>query len=142
VARVLYPASRVGWLTNDMCWTKGVHRVQAWRGASFAPLHTTVQNLIDAGGVLVASSQPLVTSVTANGACDADDAYFTSIAEGPVIPALTIAQTSGPTGGAELPTDQQRLVCWLSDGDELPLTPHGRPVTVEWSKLATRIFIP
>lgn len=142
MARILYASARVGWLTNAMCWTKAVHRVQAWRGASYAPLHTTVQNLIDSGGSLVAASEPLATTVTANGACDADDAYFDSIAEGPIIPVLTIAQTSGPTGGAELPASQQRLVCFLSDGDDLPLTPHGRPVTVEWSNLATRIFIP
>src|SRR5690242_17876655 len=103
-----------------MCWTKAVHRVQLWRNASYAPLHTMVQDVIDGGGALVAQSEPLTTSVTAAGAADADDAYFDSVAKGAVITALTIAQTSAPTGGAELAASQQRLVCFLNRGDNLP----------------------
>lgn len=125
-----------------MCWTKGVHRAQLWRNAAYAPLHTYVQDIIDGGGSLIAQSEPLSTSVTATGACDADDAYFDSVAKGPVLTVLTIAQTSGPSGGAELSANQQRLVCFINRGVNLPLPPTGNPVTVKWSDLITRIFIP
>lgn len=144
MSNVVYPSARVGWLNGTMCWTRGTHRAQLWRGAAYAPLHTYVQDVIDGGGSLVAQSAPLATSVTANGACDADDAIFDSIAKGPVLTVMTIAQTSGPTGGTELPANQQRLVCFINRAADntLPFPPTGNPVTVKWSDLTSRIFIP
>jgi hypothetical protein len=142
VTNVLYPSCRVGMLDGSICWATGTFRAQLWRGASYVPTHTTVQQIIDAGGVLVASSDTLVTTITAAGAADAVDVDFPSIAAGPVIPVMTVAQTSGPAGDGELAASQQRLVAFLNRGRNLPLTPAGRPVTVRWSSTAARIFIP
>ena len=149
MANVQYASCRGGMKSGEIIWTTGVFRCQLWRNAPFVPTHRTVQQLADAGGVLVASSDPLVTSVTAYGAADAEDVLFPSIAEGPVLTAMTIAQVSAPTGGAELPTDAQLLVGFInrarmrgtqtSDG-ALSIPPNGRPVKVIWSDTAARIF--
>lgn len=127
---------------GSIIWTTGVFRAQLWRGAAYVPTHTTVAQLVDAGATLVATSNPLETSVTSAGACDAADVDFPSIADGPVITVMTIAQTSGPDGGAELPTSEQRLVAFLNRGKNLPLTPTGRPIRVRWSDTAARVFVP
>ncbi len=140
LSNVRYISARTGFLDGSICWATGVFRAHLWRGASYVATHSTVRQVIDSGGVLVATSDPLITFVTASGAADALDATFPSIAEGPVLTVMTVAQTSGPAGGDELPTDQQRLVCFLNRGRKLPLTPTGRPITVRWSDTAARIF--
>jgi hypothetical protein len=114
--------------------------VMLWRGAPYVPTHRTVAQLMSAGGILVAASDPLTTLVTDTGACDAEDIDLPSIPEGDLIPVITIVQTSAPAGGVDLAADAQRLVCFINRGVNLPFPPTGRPARIKWSNLLTKIF--
>ena len=110
------------------------------RNYAYLSSHRTVAQVIAAGGIIVASSDPLAITIMDYGAVDAADAEFGSIAAGPIVNSCIIVQTSGPTGGDELPQDAQRLICFINHARSLPFTPNGRLIVCRWSNGAERVF--
>lgn len=128
MSNLRYPWGKVGSLDGSINFATGVFRAQLWRGAVYSASHRTVGQLLDAGAELVVSSDVLPLTITDTAAVDTDAIVFPSVVAGPVITVMTVAQVSGPAGGAELDPAAQRLVLYANRSRNLPVTPRGKPI--------------
>lgn len=138
----LYDNARAGFLAGEIVWkaTGGsVIKASLVRGYTFNVSHKFVSEVVGAGGTLVAT-ETLSSLTNTGGVADAADGVFEAVPEGAQIPHIVIYQASAVTGGADVPTSQQRLIVFLDRGSGLPILPNGQNVNLNFSPGADRIF--
>lgn len=140
MANALWDPGREGFLDATISWSTAVIKASLVRGYTFSAAHKFVSEVTGAGGTLVATSSAFTSKTVTSGVADAADVVFTSVTAGAAIPALIIYQASAVTGGADVATSAQRLICYLDSGTNFPVTPNGQNITVAFDNGTLKIF--
>ena len=137
----LFGPGRQGFLDGTINWgATPVIKCALIRGYTFNSAHQFVSEVTGAGGTLVATSAAL-TKTSALGVADASDVVFSTVTAGAACPALIIFQSSAVTGGADVASSAQRLICHIDTATGLPVTPNGQNITVAFDNGASKIFV-
>jgi len=136
----LFDAGREGFLLGEIDWDGAVIKMALVRGYTFNASHKFVSDVTNAGGTLVATSSALTSKTGSAGVADAADVTFSAVATGAAIPAAIYFQSSAVTGGADVATTAQRLICYVDTATGLPVTPNGQAITWSHDNGANRIF--
>jgi len=137
----LFGPGRQGFLDGTINWgATPVVKCALVRGYTFNSAHQFVSDVTGAGGTLVATSAAL-TKTSALGVADASDVVFSTVTAGAAIPAVIIFQSSAVTGGADVASSAQRLICHIDTATGLPVTPNGQNITVAFDNGASKIFV-
>jgi len=139
----LFGPGREGFLDGTINWgATPVIKASLIRGYTFNSTHKFVSDVVGAGGSLISPQSVAFTSKTVtNGVADAADLVFATVAAGAAIPAMIIYQSSAVSGGADVATTAQRLICHIDTATGLPVTPNGQNITVAFDNGANRIFV-
>lgn len=84
------------------------------------------------GAARVDTSGNLAGKTTTGGVFDANDITFTAVV-GDQAEALVIYEDTGVEGTS-------RLICFIDNAAEFPITPNGNDITVIWDSGANKIF--
>lgn len=100
--------------------------------------HEFLSDVVTAGGSITASAA-LVSPTITNGAFDAADVTFSSVAGGSTPDYILIYQSSAVTGGADVANSAARVIALIdtTTGVTLPVTTNGGDITIQWG---TNIF--
>ncbi|MBP2370215.1 hypothetical protein [Pseudonocardia parietis] len=136
----LFDPGREGFLDGSIQWNATpTHKISLLRGYTFSAAHKFVSEVTGAGGSLVAT-QTLSGKLAASGVADASDVTFPTVAAGDPITALIIYQASATSGGADLAASSQRLIAFIDDAANLPITPNGGNIDVVFDSGPNKIF--
>lgn len=143
MANSLYTLAKEGLLAGEIDLKTAVLKTALVRG--YTPNLTThkfVSDVTGAGGTLVATSAAMTAVTITNGVFDAADITFTAVTAGAAIPYVLVFQSSAVTGGADVATSAQRVICLMdtSTGITLPVTPNGGDIVITWDAGANKIF--
>lgn len=134
MANALYSKAKEGFLNAALDMNTATIKVSLVDGytANLAT-HEFVSDVTGAGGTLTAT-QTLGTITITNGAFDAADTTFTSVAGGSTPDYLLIYQASAVTGGGDVAASAQRVIALIdtTTGVTLPVTTNGGNITVTW----------
>lgn len=140
MANTLYTPGKEGLLGDEISWPTGVIKVALVRGYTFSATHKFVSDVTGAGGTLVATSPPLTSKTFTGGVADAADTTFSAVTAGAACPHLIVFQSSAVTGGGDVAAGSQRLILFDDTGTNLPVTPNGGDITVQWPASSPCIF--
>jgi hypothetical protein len=140
VSSQLFDAGREGFLLGEIDWDGAVIKMALVRGYTFNASHKFVSDVTNAGGTLVVTSSALTSKTGSAGVADAADVTFSAVATGAAIPAAIYFQSSAVTGGSDVATTAQRLICYVDTATGLPVTPNGQAITWAHDNGANRIF--
>ena len=140
MANALFDPGREGFLDGTIDWDTAVIKTSLVRGYTFSAAHKFVSDVTGAGGTLVSTSAALANKTVTNGVADADNTTYTSVPTGAAIPAIIIFQSSAVTGGADVAATAQRLIGYIDNATNLPVTPNGANIDVTWDNGANKIF--
>lgn len=113
-------------------------KVSLVRGYTFTATHTFVSDVIGAGGTLNGTSAALTSVTVSGGVFNAANTTLTATANA-TNHALLVYQASAVTGGADVATSAQRLICYLDTGTGLPIQPGSGTVNVNWDTGTNKI---
>ena len=136
----LFDAGREGFLLGEIDWDGAVIKMALVRGYTFNASHKFVSDVTNAGGTLVATSSALTSKTGSAGVADAADVTLSAVATGAAIPAAIYFQSSAVTGGSDVATTAQRLICYVDTATGLPVTPNGQSITWAHDNGPNRIF--
>jgi hypothetical protein len=139
VASSFFDTGREGFAVAEIDWDGAVIKAALVRGYNFNAAHKFVSDITGAGGTLVATSSALTSKTATSGVLDAADVSFAAVPAGAAIPAIVIFQSSVVTGGADVATSAQRLICYIDTATGLPVTPNGQAINVTWDNGVNRI---
>lgn len=100
-------------------------------GYTFSASHSSVNAV--AGANRVATSGALTGKTTVDGVFDADDVTFTAVAAGSAVAALIVYVEAGTSASST-------LMLYLDSAAQLPVTPNGGDIVVQWDSGANKIF--
>lgn len=100
-------------------------------GYVFSASHSSVNAV--AGANRVHTSGALTNKTTVDGVFDADDVTFTAVAAGSAIAALVVYVEAGTSASST-------LMLYLDSAAQLPVTPNGGDIIVQWDSGANKIF--
>ena len=124
--RQKFAEAGINWLTDDI-------RVVGIDAAAYTVSVANHEFLSDVPvGSRIAAPVSLISKTTTNGACDAADASFLSVA-GPSIEALIIYKWTGSEATSP-------LIAYLDTGTGLPITPNGGDLVATWDNGINKIF--
>lgn len=135
MANTLYNVARSQFLEAQINWDTDDIKVLLIKTAeySFTASHQTLADV--AAVARVGTAQTLVTSVTTDGAADADDVTFPAVPSGNQIGAILIYKQDA--GGTDNDTV---LMAWLDTATGLPITSNGGDIIITWDNGINRIF--
>lgn len=140
MANTLFPKAKEGFGTAAINWTTATIKVSLVRAYTVNTAHTFVSDVTGAGGVLHATSAALAGKSATNGVFDANDVTFTAVTTNANNHYLLVYQSSAVTGGADVASSAQRIICFLDTGTNLPVVPNGGDVNIVWDNGANKIF--
>ena len=135
---VLFDAGREGFLAGEIDWNTATIKVDLGRGYTFDSTDKFVSDLTS--HTAVATSSALSGKSVTNGVADASDFTFSAVPAGAACTYLIIYQSSAVTGGADVPTSQQRLIAYIDNANGLPVTPNGGDIAITFDNGANKIF--
>jgi hypothetical protein len=129
-----------GILIGEIDLDTAVIKASFVRGYTLDATHKFVSQVVTAGGTLNGTSAALANvSVSATGVVDADDTTVTTTASA-VDHGILVYQASAVTGGADVATSAQRVICYLDTGTGLPVQPGTGSTPITWSNGASKIL--
>lgn len=129
----LYDLGRQAFLEADIDWATDTIRVLLVHQPEYTVNLAAHQFLSDIPvPARVATSDPLASKTATAGVADAADVVFTGLS-GAVVHAVVLFQDTGVAGTS-------RLISYNDEHTNLPFTPNGGDLTIEWDAGATRIF--
>ena len=136
MANTLYNTARERFLLADINWDLDDIKVLLVKTSdyTFNAADTNLTN-INSAAYNFAAAQTLTTSVTTDGAADANDVTFSAVPSGHQIGAILIYQQL--SGGTEADTV---LIAWLDTATGLPITSNGGDIIITWDNGVNRIF--
>ena len=126
MANALYDSGRNGFLQGEFNWSSDTFNVILLSSQYTVNLssHTTTANI----GGTVAISGALTTLVPGAGVADANDITISGVA-GTTVTQFVIFHDSS-----------KKLIAHINDSTNLPFTPSGGNVTLQWDNGANKIF--
>lgn len=134
MANRLYELGRQAFAEGAINWPADDIRAVLVDLADYTPNFTTDEFLSDVPvGARVATMAASMAGKSAPlGVCDANDVTFPSVS-GDVSEAVVIYKHTGSDATA-------RLIAYIDTAGNLPVTPNGTNVTVEWDNGSNKIF--
>ena len=111
--------------------TEVIKVVGVTSGYSYNVAHTSINDIAAANRVHTSSA--LANKTTTNGVFDADDTTLTAVAAGSAIAALVVYVEAGTSASST-------LMLYLDSAAQLPVTPNGGDIIIQWDSGANKIF--
>ena len=110
------------------------------RGYTFSAAHTTMADVVGAGGGTInGTSAALTTPTIVGGVFDADDTTVTTtFFNAPHY--VIIFQASAVTGGADVAQSAQKLIAYYDTGAGLPIVPGTGTANLTWANTGNKIL--
>lgn len=135
MANALYDLGRQGFLDGSINWSTDTIKMAGVRG--YAVNLATHQFLSDVtgggGGTIAITSAAFASKTVAAGVADAADITYTAVAGGAAIPYFVIYKDTGVA-------TTSRLICYIDTATNLPVTPNGGDIIVQFDNGANKIF--
>lgn len=128
-----------GIMTGAIDLDTAVLKASLVRGYTFVATHTTVSDVTGAGGTLNGTTAALGSVTVTAGVLDAADTSLTSTSSASNH-GILLYQASAVTGGADVATSAQRLICYDDTGTGLPIQPGAGTVSITWDNGANKIL--
>jgi hypothetical protein len=133
MTKALYDLGREGFLGGDIDWDANTIKAVLIDAGQYAVNLAAHQFLSDIpAGARVATSTALTSKTKTAGVADAADPTFTAVV-GPTVEAVVFYQDTGVAGTS-------RLIAYVDEGTNLPVTPNGGDVVVQFDNGANRMF--
>lgn len=127
MANRLYDKGREGFGNGDISWRDGDIRAIIIDTLTYTPNFVSDEFLDDISpSAIVAMSSALTGKTNVGGVMDSDDVTFATIPSGPPCEAIILVQYTGDEATS-------RLICYLDTATNLPFTPAGVPVVIQWN---------
>lgn len=133
MANALFDPGREGFLDGSIDWDTDTIKESLVRGYAFNAAHKFLSEVTGAGGTLVATSGALASKTVTNGVADAADVTHSAVAAGAAITSIIIYKDTGVAGTS-------RLIAFIDTATNLPVTPNGGDIIVQWDNGANKIF--
>ena len=132
MSNALYDKGRQAFLEGSIAWlTDNIKAVLC--SSSYTPAPGTDQFLSDVpGGSRVATSGNFASKTSTSGVADAADLTFTAVSGSQVL-YIVIYKDTGTAGTSP-------LLMIIDTATNLPVTPNGGDITVQWDNGSNRIF--
>lgn len=133
MANSLYGLGREGFLTGDIDWANDDIKAYLIDAADYT-VDIDVDQFADdiPSGAKVATSGNFASKTTTLGVADAADVTFSSVT-GDQSEAIVIWQDTATQSTS-------RLIAYIDSATNLPVTPNGGDITVQWDNGANKIF--
>lgn len=128
-----------GLMSGEIDLDTAVLKAALVRGYTFSAAHKFVSDITNNSGTLNGTSAALSSVAVTGGVLDAADTTITTTASANDH-SLVIFQSSAVTGGSDVASSSQRLLCWLDTGTGLPIQPGTGSVAVTWSNGSAKIL--
>lgn len=132
MANQLYSKAREAFLKGEINWLSDTIKVVLVDTDDYTVNVVGHDYLNDVPSAARVATATLSSKSATNGAADAADATFTAVT-GDFCEALVIYKDTG----AE---DTSPLIAYIDDGLNLPVTPDGSDIVVQWSDVDSKIF--
>ena len=133
MANALYDLGREAFLNGDIDWTADNIRVILGDAADYTVNLATHDFLDDVpAGARVATSGNLASKTSAAGVADAADVTLTAVTGDPCEFIIIYQHTCTEA--------TSRLIGYIDSATNLPITPNGGDITIQWDIGANRIF--
>lgn len=133
MTKALYDKGREGFLAGDIDWDANTIKAVLVDTGAYALNLGAHQFLSDIpAGARIATSAALTGKTTTGGVADANDVTLTAVA-GATVEAVVTYQDTGAAGTS-------RLISYDDEGTNLPVTPNGGDIVVQWDNGANKIF--
>lgn len=116
MANLLFPKGKQGLIDGSIDMDTATIKVSLVRGYTYNAAHDMIDDVTGAGGTLVATAT-LGTKTVTDGAFDAANVTYSTVASGAACDVLLVYQTSAAAGGADLGASSQRLIAFI-DGKQ------------------------
>lgn len=133
MANALYTKARQRFLEGAINWTTDtIKAVLVDTGAYTADLanHEFISSV--AGGARIGTIQTLANKTSTNGAADADDLVFPTVA-GASVEAIILFKDTGSEATSP-------LIAYIDTASGLPVTPNSGDINVVWDNGTNKIF--
>lgn len=131
MSNALYPAAREGFLTGAIDWDTAVIKASLCRGYTYDAADVYVADLASVTQVATATigSKTYTNGVAGSSATPTID--FSTVSAGAACDSIIIYQASAVTGGADVATSAQRVICFIDTlaTGALSVTPNGSQIT-------------
>lgn len=131
MANALYPKGKEKILAAGINFASDT--IKAVVVTSAYTFSTSHEFLSDLGATVVGAAQTLANKTVTNGAFDADDVTFPTLAAGSTVKAVILFKDTGVAGSSA-------LIDYIDDVTGLPLATNGGDVQIQWSNGPYRIF--
>jgi hypothetical protein len=135
MANALYDFGRQGFLEGTIDWDTDTIKAVLVRSYTVnLATHDNLDDITGAGGGTIVSTSPAFStkSVTA-GVADAADITFSTVTAGASCPYIIIYKDTGTASTS-------RLIAYIDQATNLPVTPNGGDIVVAWDSGANKIF--
>jgi hypothetical protein len=133
MANSLYGKGREKFLNADIDWTADDIKAVLVDTGSYSVAIDTHEFLSDiSAGARIATSANLSSKTSTLGVADAADVTFTAVS-GATVEAIVLYKDTGVAGTSP-------LIAYIDSATNLPVTPNGGDITVQWDSGTTRIF--
>ena len=130
MANVLYPNGKENLLNGVIDLVDDTIKVAMIDTGTYT--YSATHEFYDDLSGVVDTPVALTTKSTTDGVFDADDAIF-SAAAGDTVEALVIYKDTGTPSTSP-------LIAYIDTGTNLPVTPNGGDITIQWSSESSKIF--
>lgn len=140
MTNALFAPGREGFLLGEINWSATpTIKCSLVRSYTFSSAHKFVLDATGAGASLV-STVTLTGRSGGSGTANASNPTFLAVAAGAACTSMLIYQASAVSGGADVASSLQRLIGYIDNATNLPVTPNGGDISVGWDSGANKIF--
>lgn len=132
MANALYTKGKEGILDETVALSSGTIKAALLRSYTFSDSHEDIADVTGAGGTVVATAT-ISNKAFTGGVFDADDVTWTTVANGAACDNFVVYQ-DGATDA------DRRLIMFVDSYTNLPVTPNGGDITIEWDSGSNKIF--
>jgi hypothetical protein len=131
MANLIFDSAREAFLNGGINWTSDDFRVVLISsGYTFSSAHDFLNDIV--GGNRVATSTSLTGKTSTAGVADAADITFTAVT-GSAVTQFVIYRHTGTESTSN-------LIAYFDTATNLPITPNGGDITIQWDSGANKIF--
>lgn len=133
MANALYDLGREAFLDGDISWGSDTIKVILVDTGTYTVDLAAHDHLDDIpAGARVATSDALASKTVASGVADAADITLSTVS-GNTVEAVVIYQDTGTESTS-------KLIAYIDTATNLPVTPNGGDITIQWDNGANKIF--
>lgn len=133
MANALYPKGKEGILDDTVNLSSGTIKAALLRSYTYSSAHEDLADITGSGATIVAYSGTIGSKTFTSGVFDAANVTWTAVANGAACNNFVLYQ-DGATNA------DRRVIMFVDSYTNLPVTPNGGDITIEWDNGANKIF--